>query len=61
MNDEAGFRSIVSEVAEYHGVTEDQILATMVAEIEKEVEARKVKWELEHRTAARADRPDSRG
>ncbi len=40
-NDEAGFRSVVAEVAKHHGVQDDEILATMMAEIEKEVMARK--------------------
>jgi hypothetical protein len=52
MDDEAGFRSVVAEVAEYHGVTEDDILAPMVAAIEREVRARQVKWEREHKAAA---------
>ncbi|MEE8524080.1 MAG: ImmA/IrrE family metallo-endopeptidase [Thermoanaerobaculia bacterium] len=54
--DEAGFRSVVAEVARHHGVTSHEILASMVVEIEKEVEARKVKWEREHtEQAARMD------
>ncbi len=59
MNDEAGFRSVVAEVAEHHGVTGDEILATIVAEIEKEVMARKEKWELEHREV-KDDRVETR-
>jgi Zn-dependent peptidase ImmA (M78 family) len=60
MDDEAGFRSLVAEVAEYQGATEDEILAPMVAEIEREVRARQAKWEREHRGAAAA-RGESRG
>ncbi|MEE8523536.1 MAG: ImmA/IrrE family metallo-endopeptidase [Thermoanaerobaculia bacterium] len=61
-NDEQGFRSVVADVARHHGVTADEILASMLVEIEKEVKARKVKWERErNEEAARMESRDDSG
>lgn len=61
MNDEAGFRSVVAVVAEHHRVTEYEIMAPLLAKIEKEVRARWVKRDRELKEAAARREPRAGG